>query len=248
MKINTLINRAKRPLTPSRTRRGGVLAGCLIALGIVVVIAIIGAVVVWMNWKTWAADGTVALTRTAINDSSLPESEKPEMIAVVQTFTDRFKSGDITFEEFGTTLGKVMESNLFPIGSAYAFDNGYVQPSGLTDEEKADGSTQLMRIAMGLYDGTIGRGAYEDVFDVVKDENQTAQANGQTILIFKDSATDDEVKQVIEAARDLADTNGISATPTLIDLSDALAAEIAKSLGETPAAPADPSDETPSEE
>ena len=222
---------------------GNLLVGCLIALAVVVVIVIIGVIVVAMNWKNWTADATVAIARESINESSLPQSEKPEMIAVIEDFTTRFKDGDITTERFFMTLAEVMASEVFPIGTAYAFDNGYVQASGLTDEEKADGSTQLMRIAQGLRDGDIPRADFEAVFQPAIDQEAAQDASfemeGERIelLILRDPAdvTDEQIKEVIESARTLADDNNVTGSPEMIDLSDALEAEIDASLDNAPA-------------
>jgi hypothetical protein len=223
-------------------RRGGILQGCLIAAGVVLLLLIIGGIFVAMNWKGWTAGAIATAARESINDSTLPESEKPEMIAIIEDFTTRFEDGDVTTQEFFVTLANVMGSEVFPIGTAQAFDNGYVQTSGLTEEEKTDGSTQLLRIAQGLRDGDIIRAAFDGVFQPVVDQEAAAEASfdtpeGETVelLILRDpsAVTDEQIKEVVEAARTLADENGVTESPEMIDLSDALQAEFDRALDES---------------
>jgi hypothetical protein len=101
-----------------------------------------------------------------------------------------------------------------------------------------------MRAAQGLYEGSIERSAFEAAFAPMVDasQNTSFDLNGEQLrfLIFREpaSVTDEELKEVIESLRTLADDAGVSATPEMIDLSDALQAEIDASLaGETPALP-----------
>ena len=244
MRLNTLINSQRSP----STRRGGAVAGCLIALAIVVVIAIIGVVVLVLNWKGILTSVIDAGAEQAITESSLPEGEKPELIAIIKDTTKRFRDGDIDDSQLEALVQNLATTDLWHVGAAYSADNGYVQAStGLTDDEKADGSVQLMRIAEGLYNGSVDRADYETVFTPIIDDTQDTSfdANGEQIrfLIFRDPAdvTDDQLKEVIESARTLADDNQVSAAPTMIDLSDALQAEIDGAMAGTPAsAPAEP--------
>lgn len=244
MRLNALINSQRSP----STRRGGAVAGCLIALAIVVVIAIIGVALLVMNWKSILASGIDAVSEQAITESSLPEGEKPELIAIIKDTTQKFRDGDIDDSQFEALVKKLATTDLWHVGAGYSADNGYLQAStGLTDDEKADGSVQLMRIAEGLYNGSIDRADYETVFTPIIDDTQDTsfEANGEQIrfLIFRDPAdvTDDQLKEVIEAARTLADDNQVSTTPTMIDLSDAFQAEIDGAMAGTPeSAPAEP--------
>ncbi|MEM1424181.1 MAG: hypothetical protein AAGH64_09280 [Planctomycetota bacterium] len=246
MRLNRLVNSYRSP----NARRGNVVAGCLIALAIVVVIIIIGAVWLAFNWKGLAAGLTVTGATEAINDSSLPDAEKPELIAIIEDFAGRFESGDISSDEFFSTLLEVMASDVFPIGNAYVADNGYIRGSGLTDEEKADGSVQMMRIAEGLYDGSIALEDFAAVFAPMQNTTQNArfatlEGDQVELIIFRDPSevTDDELREVIASAQTLADDAGVSATPRTIDLSDALQAEIDDALaGETEAETAEAAD------
>ncbi|GAB4547835.1 MAG: hypothetical protein Tsb0013_07980 [Phycisphaerales bacterium] len=238
MTLASLINNSRTV----RSRRGGVVAGCLIALAIVVVLAIVGIVILMMNWRGLVAAGIDAVAEQAINESSLPASEKPELIAIIKDTTQKFQDGDIDETQLEALFNGLASSNVWHIGAAYSADNGYVQTSGLTDEEKADGSVQLMRIAQGLHEDAIDRADYEAVFAPIVDTSEDAtfeNTNGQSIslLVFRDASTvtDEEIKQVIESARTLADEAGVTAEPEMIDLSDTLQAEIDAALSGEPA-------------
>lgn len=223
-------------------RRGGALKGCLIALAILVVIIIAVGVWIAMSWKGWTANGINAAATAGINASPIPDTEKPELIAILEDLSGRFEDGDISFTEYFTVIGEVMTSDVFPIGSAYAANLGYIQNSaGLTDEEKADGATQMMRIAQGLNDGLIDSNAYEDVFAPMKDPDQntsmdTGTGEARELIIFRDAAsiTDDQLREVIASAKTLADDAGVAEDAQMLDLSDLLQAEVDESLNATP--------------
>ena len=144
-------------------RRGGVLAGCLIALAIVGVIVVGVGIYAAMNWRTWASDLANTIVEKGVEQSSLPEAEKLEVMGVVNTFTGEFEAGDVSVEDFFKVLEQLGESPVMPAMIVMGVEKSYITDSELTDEEKADGSKQLGRFVRGVAAGTISQTKIDDV-------------------------------------------------------------------------------------
>lgn len=237
MKIQQLINRSNIKANPHR-RRGGVMAGCLIALGVVVVLAIIGVVILVIFGKGWFASGMNAAAKAAVQATTLPTSEKADIDLVMDDLRDRFKNGDIDLEQYASIFTDMFESKAFPIGNAYALNTDYIQASaGLTDEEKQDGVLQLQRAAQGLHDGQIDIASYSAIFAPMTDDGTEIDIKGNELVILRKpgSITDDELRTAIELARTLADDNSVTDSPVVFDISDMLKADIDNMIGGAPA-------------
>lgn len=208
-------------------RDGKALVGCLVALGVVLVLLGIGVVVVLMNWRGWMATGINTATEELINQADIPEGEKPEMIAHVNEYTAAFEAGDVTFEQFGNFMTQLPESSLIPVGIVYSIEQGYLVPSGLSDEEKAAGSVQLHRYARGMHEGSIEIDSLKEVAGPIGYEDP----NGQFQLNPKESVGDDMLREVIANAEAKADEAGVPAEDYTVDLSDELKRLLDESRG-----------------
>ncbi len=211
----------------TNSRRGGVVQGCLIALGVVLLLAIIAGVVVAMNFKKWSADLTAAGMRAVIQESDLPASEKPEINAIIDEIRDDFKAGDITLEEIGTIFEGFETSPVLATGAAMQFQALYVTPSKLTDEEKAAASVTFDRLAVAISDGKV---KWEDLDEVLA---PIAYDSGNNNIEFQkpEAVSDDEVRTVIGQAQAAADDAGVPAEVAKIDLSDEFRRYIEEKLG-----------------
>ncbi len=223
------------------TRRGGALAGCLIVLGVLVVLAIVGVVIVAMNWKGWAAGLTKSLADQAIQASDLPESEKVEVMAEITALADGFKTGDISFEEFKRIGEDIANGPLIPAAVVGGFESMYLEPSGLSDEEKAGGGLAMSRVAQAVSDDKIEADALKAIFNPI----QTASTTGSGVHInhpkftlhLKEpkACTDEELRQVIANAKAAADDAGVPNERMTFDVSDEIRAAIERATGKTPA-------------
>lgn len=209
------------------SRDGKALVGCLVALGVVLVLLGIGVVVVLMNWRGWMASAINTGTEEMLKQADIPEGEKPEMIAHVNEYTAAFEAGDVTFEQFGRFMEGLPESSLIPVGIVYSIEQGYVEPSGLSDEEKAAGSVQLHRFARGMHEGSIEINALKDVAGPIGYEDP----NGQFQLNPKESVNEDMLREVIANAEAKADEAGVPAEDYMVDLSDELKRMLDESRG-----------------
>ncbi len=219
------------------TRRGGALAGCLIALGVLVVLVIVGVVIVAMNWKGWLAGTIKSVAEQAIEQSDLPESEKGEVIAEINALADGFKSGDITIKEF-TEIGEdIAKGPLIPAAIVGGFESVYLAPSGLSDEEKAAGGLALSRVAQGVSEDKIEADSLKAIFNPI----QTASTTGSGVHInhpkfnlhLKEpkACTDEELRQVIANAQAAADEAGVPNERVTFDVSDEIRAAIERATG-----------------
>ncbi|MEM7755818.1 MAG: hypothetical protein AAF297_09310 [Planctomycetota bacterium] len=218
--------------------------GCLAVLGVLVVLVVLAGVIFGPRLlpmlqgagaEAFRAGGTAV-----INETDLPADEKPEMIGHIDRVADGLKDGTISFDQFGVLAENLFEDTIFWVGIVYAIDTGYVQASGLSDEEKAAGQTQLRRFAQGIHEGTIERTKLNDVAAPIGSND----ADGDFSLNEKAGVTDDQLRQVIANAERVADEFGVPSEPALIDLSDEFGRVIDDSLGITADASADDVDTT----
>lgn len=222
-------------------RRGGVLAGCLIALAIVGVLVIAGGVFVAMNWRTWAGDGVNTLVEQGVSQSSLPESEKQEVMAVVSNFTNDFKAKKVSLEEFGKVLEELTQSPIMPAMIVMGIETKYITASDLSDEEKAQGSKDLNRFVRGVAEGQISQTKIDDVTEPISaeidDPNKMSIHTGNLNVEIKAPAnvTDDELRAFLANAKAEADAAGIPDEKVEVDWSDEIQAAIDRALGRAPA-------------
>eukprot|EP00913_Durusdinium_trenchii_P006349 g5961.t1 len=222
-------------------RRGGALAGCLIVLGVLVVLVIVGVVIVAMNWKGWLAGTIKSAAEQAIQQTDLPESEKGEVLAEITALADGFKNGDITFEEFMRIGEDIANGPLIPAAVVGGFESMYLEPSGLSDEEKAAGGLAMSRVAQGVSDDKIEADPLKAIFNPI----QTASTTGAGVHInhpefnlhLKEpkACTDEELRQVIANATAAADGAGVANERVMFDVSDEIRAAVERATGKAPA-------------
>lgn len=212
----------------SMSRRGGIVQGCIVVVVILLVLGIIGAIIIAMNARGWAASAMSAVAKEAVNQSNFPAAEKPEIIAVFDEATDAFRNKQITLEELGTIFENLEQSNAFGLGLVMEFEGGSIDGSGLTAEEKTDAKLQLNRVAQGLASDQISGSEARQVLGPV-------MANGEV----NDGSTDEQVRSVVANAKAAADKVGIPAERDEIDLSEEfreyIEGALGRKIGEAPA-------------
>lgn len=246
MKQNLMprVRRSDRNSSPRRP--GNILVGCLVVLGIVVVLLVAGGVFVMMNWRGWTADlaqaGAEAGIRKLDEQDALPTGEGDQMIAQIERFTSAFKDGDVSVEQFGTFMQGLASSKFFEVAYAYAVELSYVPTSGLTDEAKAEGQVVMQRLARGYYDGQIDTDTFKAALSAV----MGTDSQGNPTLKQRDAVSDADIRATIDAAKKAADDAGVAEDPPRVDLSDALKARVDEALGVVPAEVEEPAaPETP---
>jgi hypothetical protein len=241
--MNTLTGRIER--MGRVHRRGNWLMGCGIALAIVLLLLIGAGVFIAMNWRGWAAGGMRQGMTAAVAELPVDDAEKAETQAVVDDFLDRFEAGDISLQQLGLVMQEITESPVMPAGMAMGVSQAYFKDSGLTEEEKADGRTQIARIAHGLAGNTVTQDELRTILTPIeaapadREVIQFQLGNRQIRLKAPSIVTDDDLRVFIAQAREQADSHDLPPTPPTFDLSGELDRAIRTALGEQVDGPVD---------
>ena len=208
-------------------RREGLASGCLIAIIVAVAILIGAGIYIATNFKHWAAEGiTVAMT-LVIKESALPDEEKFEIIDILDQLKRDFQADDISYEELGLILQAIPSCPALTIGMMIQFEASYVTPSNLSNEEKIAANLTLNRFSQGLSSRSISWEEAHEVSEPLTD----IDAEGKQTLKEPGEITDDEIRQVLAAAKQAADNAGIPGVKIEIDISDEFQKTIEEAIG-----------------
>lgn len=229
-------------LRPKSIRKNGnILVGCLVALGIAIVLAIIATVFVMNSWRGWASSGLKQGITAVLDETKIQQVEKDEIYAHIDMLMTKFVDKDISLEDLGNVTIAIVEGPLLPAGIVAASYEGYIADSELEDEVKADAKNQLGRVAHGIYTEAISIDDLEDILDPIKSPTgsgnsgvQVQAGNQHFELKDPDDVTIEELAELIENARAAADAAEVVETPPTIDLSNEVGIAIANALGEDP--------------
>lgn len=211
-------------------RRGGVAAGCLIALAIIFVLAIAGGIYVWMNWKGWAASITQAAVREVLRESSLPEDQKQAITAEIDGLATDFKNGKVSFEELSRVGQEIAASPLLPLAGVQLAKEKYIDRSDMTAEEKAAAQRSLQRFARAVYEKKLTP-ADEQIMDAVKPVVRLKPGNQWE---FKENPTREELDQFVANCKRKADEAAIPDEPFEINFAAEVKKVIAAARGGSP--------------
>src|SRR3954464_12658849 len=84
------------------------LIGCLVVLGVMVVLAVIGGFWISRNWHGWFAGIGSQVINQAIDTSDLAPQEKVEVKAQVDRVAKAFAAGEISNAQFSAIVQKLM--------------------------------------------------------------------------------------------------------------------------------------------
>ncbi len=208
-------------------RRGSFLTGCLVTLGVLLLIAIGVGVWVAMSWKGWAADLARSVTEDAVAKSTLPQDQRDRIIARIDGVATDFEGGKITLEQLSNVFESVAESPLLALGLISGVDAKFLEGSSLTAEEKSAGRRSMERFARGVAEGKITPPQLEDTIlpITVADPNQPDQRR------LKDTVTTEDLKTFLERAKSQADKAEIPDEPFTVNIADELDKVIDAGLG-----------------
>ncbi len=113
------------------------------------------------------------------------------------------------------------------IGLVTQFEQSYVVPSGLSSAEKLMADTDLNRLARGLSSGEIG---WEKVETILAGISEIGE-DGNHHLKAPNEISDEEIREVLLAAKYAADEAGISQNKVEIDISDEFKKSVEEALG-----------------
>ena len=220
-------------------RRGGVLGGCLVILGIVLVLAIAGGVYVAMNLKTWTANLTVQGIEAALDESDLTEDQKSDIMVHVRDLADDFKAGDVTWQEMANIGEEIASSPVLPVAAVYGARRAYFNESGLSDEEKANADLQMQRLARGVFEKKISMTELEDACDQIV----VRTSSDEWHLKEPDVVDDEDLREMVGKITALVQEKEIPNEPFEVDIAAEIKAAIDRGRGLAP--PLDESAEAP---
>jgi hypothetical protein len=243
----TSLNRSqrKRFSTNSFNRKGNILAGCLIALGIAVVLAIVATIFVMNSWRGWVSGGITQGLTAVLEETPIDVAERTDILAHIENLMVRFENKEVSLEDLALVIEELSESPLVPTALVMSADSIYILNSDLDEEQKAQAHNELARFAQGLYEESIDPARFHEVLGPIQtstpDDNDIVLniqygANGQmtNALRSADEVTTEELLEVIELARLAADEAEVTQTPRDVDLSNEVGLAIANALGEDP--------------
>lgn len=207
-------------------RRGGWQTGCLIALGVVVLLVAAAGITLMLTWKRIAAAGINAVTQQVVSTSSLPKDQQDRIVAKVHSVTDDFVAGKITKHQFGQLAQTVSTSPLIPLGMALAAEKRYFPKSGLPEAERDEGRKALRRLARGVADEKLGLSEMQTALSYI------SIMRGPNNYELKQTLTDEELRKFLAEVKDRADKAGVAEDAAELNIADEIEKVIDKALAE----------------
>jgi hypothetical protein len=198
-------------------------------VGLIAFFLIIVAVGVYAakNFNVLIAHGITAGMNAVINNSAIPGQEKAEVTRIINQLKEGYLAEEITTEELGLVLEAIGACPALPIGLVVQFEQSYVVPSGLNNDEKKAAGLHLNRLARGLADGRLDWSIAEEILAPISDPGEDGKRN----LRSPSLVTDNEILEVLVTAKELADEAGISEEKIEIDISDEFLKSVEEALG-----------------
>ncbi|MFI4881161.1 MAG: hypothetical protein ACIAQU_01100 [Phycisphaerales bacterium JB064] len=219
----SIVRSYRRHALPAR--RGNLLVGCLAVLGVVAVLAVVGGVIVWMNWKGWTAAAMNAGMKAGVAESNLPAEQVGRINTQIDQLTAAFEAGDVTFEDLAKVAEAVEGHPILPAGVLEYVESKQASVQGLTDEERASGRLATQR----LQRATIEQGlTFEDLEPILEPISQRDEDGDQVLL---QNPTAPQLKLYAEEAAKKADEFGIPSEPYDVDIAEQIERLINDTLG-----------------
>lgn len=190
--------------------------GCLGIIVVSVILAVIAGAVAYKNWRSWSADFATSTSRKVISSSDLPADQKTRMIARIESVAKDFKDGKLTVEQMGRIAERVSKSPMLNMGMVYFFEQGYLRPSGLTEEEKTQGRRTLERLARGVYEKSITK----DEMETLTEPLMEARGGGGKRL--RKHISDAELRDFLTKTAAQVAVSSIPDEPFHVDMADEL--------------------------
>lgn len=204
---------------------GGCFKGCFIMLLVMVVVIGGCTFIVSRNWRDWAASVGDMMVDEALNNSNLPDQEQEEIKQELERPLNALRQGQLTIGQMEEIGNVVLQSPLMPLLAVTAVEAQYFARSGLTDEEKHGGKVALHRFARGVIEDKIG----EPAIDAVMSHIAEKKADGG--WVFKQTATDEDLRIMIVTAAQEADRAAIPAEVPEIDPSSEIRRIVEEVMG-----------------
>ncbi|MFI4894564.1 MAG: hypothetical protein ACIAQ0_14210 [Phycisphaerales bacterium JB058] len=213
-----------------------ILVGCLSIVIAGMLLAGIGGIVVWQNWRGWTASLTTNSLDGALQEIHLPNEEHDAIMQRARILADEFVNKNITMAEFQELGEALTESEFMPMLIAKAMYGGYIEPSTLSDEDKARGQLAFGRLARGVVDEKLVDEDFEHVVAPLGKSGQyrvTVDGESKTGFSMRSpqQVTNEDLLLVIERAEKLAEEKELSPEPLNVDIVEELDRIVEQTLG-----------------
>jgi hypothetical protein len=202
------------------------LIGCLVIVAIAIVLFAIAAYWISQNWRGWTSEAGSQVVMQMVNESDLPQQEKDEIEVQVNRVADAIRDGDMSLEQMGQIFEKLVQSPVLSTIIVSTAGTKYIDPSGLSNEEKALAKVTLDRFVRGVVDGTIDKESADSALRHIADK----QPDGNWRM--RNTVTDVQLEAFLAEAKQQADDAGVPQQPPEFDPSDEVKRVIDEVLGE----------------
>lgn len=220
---------APQEIQVSPSGGNGCLKFGLIGCGLLLVLGIVGAIVVYLNFKPMMANMTRAVIEQAIEEQNIPEEQKRAIMKEVDQLTEDFKADKISLEDLGRVFEELAESPLLGVGAVMVVDGMYIKKSGLSPEEREEGTLSVERFARGIVERSIDKSELDSITAIV------FEGEGENMKL-KQELTDEELRQLLATCKEQADAANVPNERYEVDLAAELKKAIDKALGRDPEA------------
>jgi hypothetical protein len=161
-----------------------------------------------------AATGAAEAMNQMIDTTGLPAQERQEMKAEVRRVAEAFREGRLSNQQLMVIVENVMHSPLLTLFVASAVDKQYLEKSGLSEDEKAQGRLTLQRFIRGAVDGEINQQRVDAVMRHIAER----QPDGNWQL--RERVSDADLRAALAEAKAAADEAQVPQQPETVDPSD----------------------------
>ncbi len=122
--------------------RGGILKVLLIIFGVIFLCVVIGGIYVAMNLKNGLRILQMSPHRNSSKSPDFRMTRGNTILAEIKQLGDDFKTGKVTTEELGRVAKTITESPLIPLAGVQMARHKYIEPSDMTEAEKAEANSR----------------------------------------------------------------------------------------------------------
>ena len=195
------------PTEPQEPQGRSWLPTCLIGCLVIFVVGLLvcGGALWFLARKAPGMAGDFA--RQIVASSELSEEDKKAVNAQVDRVVDAYEAGEIDTQDVVRIFEELAESPLFGLLIVFATETKYIEPSGLTDEEKSEGHLTLQRVARGVFEKTVDPEQLEAAMDHISDKKPDGNRR------FHDKVSDDALRSFLADCKQVADAAEIPIEP-----------------------------------
>lgn len=210
----------------------GCLIGCLVVFGFCCLLCAGGGVYVYMNAATWVTTAARSALQALLQDSDLPQEEQTAMLREFDRVADAYKAGEITLEELGRIMEDLAESPVMALVMLKAIETKYLNPSGLSDEEKSDAKRTIVRVVRGVIEEKLTKDDMKRITDHFLLNPDADLNNGQPPQL-KQRLSDDELRALLADAHEIVEEREVPADEDYeVKLSEIVREIVDKSVAE----------------